>query len=652
MGSCREEPPRSFLLLLRSPSAGASRLTRTADLAGLTSSSSSSFASRRHNASSFAQRMHQEDSESSDETAESFESRDEERRWFWRWRVALRFVCATVAREIDAWKIVLLLVAGRWSQSSSRSRRVFAAAILAAVVLFGSEISQKKALSSVLLGVHQRLLPGGGTVFVHHHAEEDATTTSSTASSVERRLFLHDDDDDDGAEERYRTVGATFFHSMSGELWRAGGGSGGGLGAHLGRKASESFRLALGRGLASIADVSRAAVDFGDEPPHVDGARRLRKVPRSLHVALAKRGADAERVVAFELDTTEWRFVSAGDRSFVAADLTLKNTLKYAVPRLGLVLKDAVVGPTKLLVAVEFAATYPFVRHAAATFGSRPTLAAKSFVGSTSAARDEDLVEFEPFAQIIDDELRAALPVARDAVAFDLGAWLTDCGLGSDLLFDESDVAVAGGLLLGWDPPSNDAAFPPAKNTAAQTTAATAQKNSTSSSPAAQPTKRQQQPPTTPSPPRRRGPFTGIRRWAANRRLRRRQHKVAAKQAPAGGREKDSLESQEEAARQRLEDERRKLLEAATAVGRERDNFLAAARSTRQALSDRLFVALKLQLAQEFHSLTRVLHRELLHRPRKDTQREVGPPPLDQRRRRRFHRSTSRGSPSAAPAAP
>ncbi|KAJ1452191.1 hypothetical protein M885DRAFT_527901 [Pelagophyceae sp. CCMP2097] len=64
-----------------------------------------------------------------------------------------------------------------------------------------------------------------------------------------------------------------------------------------------------------------------------------------------------------------------------------------------------------------------------------------------------------------------------------------------------------------------------------------------------------------------------------------------------------SLQQRDEAARSRLGVERRNLAAAADAVQRERDNLVAAARATRQALSDRVVVAFRLQLAEELRSL-------------------------------------------------
>mmetsp|Transcript_21397 Transcript_21397/g.67123 ORF Transcript_21397/g.67123 Transcript_21397/m.67123 type:complete len:788 (-) Transcript_21397:199-2562(-) len=113
------------------------------------------------------------------------------------------------------------------------------------------------------------------------------------------------------------------------------------------------------------------------------------------------------------------------------------------------------------------------------------------------------------------------------------------------------------------------------------------------------------------------GALARLRRWAAHRRSRKSTKRAtlpaaddrADDDAPPAG-----LHSRELQTRKRLEDERRKLLEAALAVRRERDKLVAAARSTRQAFSDRLVVAFKLQLAQELQSLGAVLSATTAYR--------------------------------------
>lgn len=351
----------------------------------------------------------------------------------------------------------------------------------------------------------------------------------------------------------------SWLHWMNEAAWRAGGPTKG-LGPYLAKKARRLVVEGLAESFGSSLRLVSLEVDLGAEPPRLKRAARLRETPRFLADAMGPSGS-IRRAFVVELD--EWQIT----RPFVRADVALTNSMKYAVPRIGLVLDRANVSRSAAVMAVDFVPEYPFVKMFAIAFlaDDVPALTTRALVGATA---DADLFDFEPFARLVDDELKNNLPVAPRAYAFDLGDWLTDCGPAREPsppanpqppVLKEHDLHEAGWRRRRRRRADDD------RGLLARLRDWAARKKK-------QPPPRPLEPPPLPLPP-----------------------------GSAG------LQDRETETKRRLDAERRKLLEAAGAVRRERDKLVAAARSTQQALSDRFLVAFKVQLAEELHSLGTVL---------------------------------------------
>jgi len=471
--------------------------------------------------------------------------------------VLWRFLVLTFQQQLNSWwKACALFLAGRWwsCRSSRRWSKLLAVIILTLLIANEWKLSSNPQKTSYYRQKNQRLARHNSPWTKRHDTKR--------------------------SKEYPWSITTEWFEYMVRSLWKGSNlvspNPNSGLGAYLSVRASTVLEDALSRGLASLAQVANANVDFGLEPPRLRWVHRLTKIPSALRAALASRGADPTRVVAFEFEIDDWQFIPEKEQgAFITADLLLKTSFKYAVPQLGLVLKDAVLSASRCIAAIEFLSEYPFVRYAALSFIVPPQLTTTSFVGSTSVS--SDLLSFDPFASIIHDELSRALPTPPRALHFDLGAWLTYCSVPwqnvpwpnlerkmlIDNLTNTSFLQTPDNKIQAYSPQQEEA-----KSMANE---------------------------------ERGSPLARVRRWIDRRRSSKKHEKFNKPQ------EESTLAYQEEAARKRLEDERKKLLDAATAVRRERDRLVAAARSTRQALSDRVIVAVKLQLAQELSSLASVL---------------------------------------------
>jgi hypothetical protein len=63
------------------------------------------------------------------------------------------------------------------------------------------------------------------------------------------------------------------------------------------------------------------------------------------------------------------------------------------------------------------------------SFAETPEIESTSYVGADSSSAS---TEFQPFANLLKDELLAALPVEPKALSFDIGRWLTECDTGAN----------------------------------------------------------------------------------------------------------------------------------------------------------------------------------------------------------------------------
>lgn len=390
--------------------------------------------------------------------------------------------------------------------------------------------------------------------------------------------------------------------AMQQATWTGGGSTGGGMSGYLAEKAGDIIAAGLRESFGSSLRLDNLVVDFGAQAPRLARAARLREPPRFLADALS-----GSSIHAFIIELEPWRFMPRqNSTAFLTAEIQLTGSIKYAVPHLGLVLDDAELSRSAAVVAIDFVPDYPFVRNAAIAFLSDdlPTLSSRALVGATTTS---DLFDFAPFARLIDDEFKRNLPVAPKPYTFDIGRWLTECATPEPTLAEPVVV--------------------PNETTAAveSTTVVPAWRRRKQSAPETQ--KREKR---THS-----GPFARLRAWVQRRRQKSTaRHPPAVAELPPTG-QSSALRSRDLESRRRLEDEKRKLFEAATAVRRERDRFVAAAMSTRQAFSDRVVVAFKLQLAEELQSLGGVVSGSSSDTARQDKET---PDVAKQRRKHQGHR--------------
>lgn len=374
--------------------------------------------------------------------------------------------------------------------------------------------------------------------------------------------------------------------AMQEATWTGGGSTGGGLSAYLAEKAGDIIAEGLRESFGSSLQLDNLAVDFGAQAPRLARAARLRESPQFLADALG-----GSSLHAFIIELEPWRFVPRqNSTSFLTAEIQLTGSIKYAVPHLGLVLDDAELSRSAAVVAIDFVPDYPFVGNAAIAFLSDdlPTLSSRALVGATTTS---DLFDFAPFARLIDDEFKRNLPVVPRPYIFDLGRWLTECAT--------------------LEPTLAEPVMVPNETTTAveTTTVVPAWRRRKQSSPQ---TERKRETRT------HHGPFAGLRAWVQRRRQKGITRHLPVVAEPSLTGQSNALRSRDLESRQRLEDEKRKLFDAATAVRRERDRFVAAAMSTRQAFSDRVVVAFKLQLAEELQSLGGVVSGSSSDTARKD----------------------------------